>query len=505
MSNKKESEYTSEKVWYEKVTSWLTFLVLLLIVLIMMYWLPLRDGVLIQGVPYSGVYTDEAKFNPVVTAVYSLLQYWGDDRLSPQEIADYFDYFEEAHVDFEDVYVFFEQRGYTTRFVEISNLDELKSLLRSKKQPIIVLQRLSVNSPQEPAVFRVLIEYSTKDNAFIVHDHIYGNNYKINANVFDALMINTPRAVLTVEPTKEISSKLDGVDLDYKYPQRLNIMDSPEMQNIQTKIFTLGYLENVYAETHNETLRETIMRMREEIIIQSGFEELHPLSRVLISRDLARDYTNVLGEHAKALEILENITLPLLEQDLSAPFGEWVPPEADIYAKSWWYTKPWVLKGIIHQRLGSPEAAITAFKKALEIEPLDVEALAYLTELSPVGLDAVRGKFSPNQAFVEQLVQGSPWKGEGSNDLSDTVVTFDLIFNNDGGFPHAFIEKAEGSLNDFSGSVDHLFFGDNTVYFQSAGGAWYSIYLAEGGLLLGKAYLSSYPTILNDITLTSSK
>jgi len=101
------------KPWYQGGFSWLFFLIILLVVLVVMYWLPLSNDreVLVENVPYAGVYTSEATFDPVVTASYSFLQYWGDDRFSSQIIADYFDQFEKSYIDFEKVYVFFEQNG----------------------------------------------------------------------------------------------------------------------------------------------------------------------------------------------------------------------------------------------------------------------------------------------------------------------------------------------------------------------------------------------------------
>ncbi len=337
---------------------------------------------LIAGVPYWGSFRGTPINTNGAFIVYSILHYWGDDRFSVKEISDKFSLSptDDPNATFsgidlyKDIADFFTTNGYDARIVEAPQLETIKSFI-DKDIPVIVSERLVSEKELPPNIklvgtTRLVIGYSDKEKKVITHDNIFGNNYELSYEEFDALRSGMTAKVIIVEPKEEILGALKGVNRSILYPKRLAIMDSPGIRRMHIKwnaIYSL-YLEPSL--TTEERLKWTA-ELLEEIVFDTAFNELHPASRVVMSQFLARVYVNRHIEYYNdAIKLLEKVTFPLLSPEiLKKPYGEWERPNPEMYDDPGWYSSSWITYGYAHFKLGNRAKAGEAFRKAVSLEP----------------------------------------------------------------------------------------------------------------------------------------
>lgn len=333
---------------------------------------------LIKGVPYWGIYTGTEMNSSHAFAVYTLLQYWGDNRFTPLEIAQLFpsELSGSGEVTIGD---FFRDNGYNVENITSNTASQISEYIE-KDIPLIAPLRLTPTDSQDTATYRVVFGYSNKKDALTVHDNLYGNNLEISYEEYGRMRFNMA-PLIVVTPSEELKASLTGPDTSLEYPARKESMDSESMQKIVTKWFQINSLREEYNKTGNPT-GNAIAELGEAILSEPDFDKLHPAARVQISLLIARLYYGQLNNYERAREILTNVTTPLIGTDFSQPFGDWdrkISPE--VYKRPMWTSEPWIQLGIVHERLGDIEAARAAYQKAVEANPDDLNAQAQLQSL----------------------------------------------------------------------------------------------------------------------------
>lgn len=341
---------------------------------------------LIPAVPYHGQYLGGLLSSQESTSVKSILSYWNDTSVSDETLLATFEPTSADAVEALTIFTvadFFRSRGYEARVSKLTDPQELKSLI-ANNIPVYVQQYLSLEDELGIYSKRVYIGYDDVRQVFITHDNNFGNNYEISYAQF-ALLSDETNRFLAVMPA--------GYDLQEEpslpsanagtYPDRLNIMDDLALRDIQIKIMQVNYYINRFATQGIEGATESVALL-EEILAHRAFDELHPAARVQQSYLLTSFYTKETPNRARAIEILETITIPLLEQyDFSQPFGEWgrvVDPS--VYASNpFWSAFPWTRLGYFYLEENETEKARQAFTKALELFPEYPLAKAGLSQI----------------------------------------------------------------------------------------------------------------------------
>lgn len=339
------------------------------------YWNQNNKEHLIMGVPYWGIYTGTEINSAQAFAVYTILQYWGDNRFTPKDIAAIFP--SEMWLGTSDMTVedFFRENGYEVQSLPHMNISEIIPVL---EQNIPVISTLRLTPDYENASIgteRVVIGYSNKEEEVIVHDNSFGNNYVLSYSDY-ARMREGFASGLLVKPAAELAATLTPPDRTTPYPARSAAMDSESMRRIV--LLWLGVAMNIKISTELRvpTAAESAALL-EKMLAEPDFEKLHPAARMNASFTLARAYTLRLNEHQKAIDVLETFTLPLLGTDFSQPFGDWdrkIP--ADVYNAPLYTSQPWVLLGLAYERLGDLDAAKEAYGRAVDANPNDEDARA---------------------------------------------------------------------------------------------------------------------------------
>jgi len=345
---------------------------------------PSAEGHLIAHVPYKGQFTGSSLATQSVTAVASILAYWGDTRFTEHDLHHAFPSFEDTgpqHLGF--IASFFKEHGYNAEELRIIGVDELTAVIK-KDIPVIVYQRLGVDAPAELISERLLIGFSEKDNVLIFHDNDFGNNYEISYEDFallnERLPSGTAAAMLIVTPGDGITGILEGSDETYEYPERLRIMDSPGIRKITINWREVVYLITRFERTGTPGAGRSV-ELLNEIIAHESFDELHPAHRMLFAYQLAGFYMGNLGKSEEAIAVLENVVTPLVENyDFNESFGEW-KIRHDMYKNPFWKWAPWARLGYLYTRTGDIEKAEAAFQKSLEYWPDNEESLNALAEL----------------------------------------------------------------------------------------------------------------------------
>lgn len=347
---------------------------------------------LIPKVPYRGQYLGTILSNQESTGVWTLLDYWGVPGVSTESLmAD----FEPSDADglrnltIYKVRDYFAARGFTAEVLPIDTPEQLKFLI-ANNIPVYVQQRLSGDTDMRLVSSRIYIGYSDETDSFIVHDNNFGNNFVISYEEYLRLGWPWQRMLVILPSDYALSTepKLPSAAVS-DYPARLPIMDDLGLRDIQIKLMLVNWLKR-QALVHNENHVSEAVTLLENIINHPAFERLHPASRMIISYNLSGFYMSEVPNLARASEILETITLPLIEQyDFSQPFGGWDRKmDPTVYKSPFWNATPWSRLGFIYQRMGDMEKARAAFEKALEYVPNYPEAVQGLGTLGITQTDA---------------------------------------------------------------------------------------------------------------------
>ncbi len=337
------------------------------------FWMQSQSKHLIAGVPYWGIYTGSELNSAPAFAVYTLLQYWGDNRFSSREIATKFPSEALGIVSTTTMSDFFKQNGYVVSSLPHTDPKDLFSYI-NKDIPVISTLRITPDHPNELGTERIIIGYSNPDEKIIVHDNQFGNNYELTYTEYERMRIGFSSALIVV-PGPELAATLSQNSRSTSYPARLGIMDSESIQRITVKWLEATALQTLLEKGASISVAEDLAKLWEEILAEPDFEQLPPATRMRASFMLARTYTLYLEKHQEALDVLNTTTIPLMGTNFSESFGEWPAVKSpEIYKIPLWTSQPWVLLGLVHERLGNTEAARAAYSKAVEVNPEDSDA-----------------------------------------------------------------------------------------------------------------------------------
>lgn len=459
---------------------------------------------LIPGVPYWGAYRGSEITTDGAFVIYSLLQYWGDSRFDTKEIADVFPFnltSDAQDISYVSIADFFRSIGYKVNIVRAEDSSFIKSNINNNI-PVVLVQKIDDTIPDYVVpTMRVIIGYSDKNKIFTAHDNaVFGNNYEISYKMFNNL--RTSPNILIIEPEEEALSYIDGPDLTRSYPERLSIMNSESMQEIQKNFIAVGTLRLQRARTGSNTSSQQIVDLWEKILAEPDFGNLHPAARMLASFNLAKEYTNILNEHEQSITILETITMPLLSIDFSQPFGDWERLQPEIYDNLRWYTRPYITLGLSYARIGDLEKAQEAFESALGRDPTNGEARAWLTGVSSAAIESiVSSQNKSNVDTTQVLINNSPWIGRWglltTGNVGYTSGEFELSFKQENnGIITGIINTEVGNSNIYD-KISHIEVEKNLVRFKSPTNSWYELTIEGQGIFSGFAYRKINPEFIS--------
>ncbi|MDD2730765.1 MAG: tetratricopeptide repeat protein [Candidatus Portnoybacteria bacterium] len=339
---------------------------------------------LIPGIPYYGFYNQFFDANSSeLSTVASILGYW-DKKVNPSDLFEEF-----AEIDSSasgrysqiqslvlypsQITVFFQKKGYETRFYspavdsEIDKISEIKKFVNpQKKTPVIIYQRRSADAERISNGFRIIIGVFDKEKKIIVHDYDFGNNYEISYEDFEKMFDLTNNwAILAVWPGEELTAEIKGPDYSRTYPKRLEAMDN---------VGEILIKSNDIVWFNNNQKYEQALNLFKEIIADPKFEYLPPAHRVSFFTSFANLYLRA-DRADEAIKILNEKALPL-NHDLSQSYGDWNKPlNIDKFST------PYYVLGTAYQKKGDKESARQNFEEALKIKPDNKEVQDALKQL----------------------------------------------------------------------------------------------------------------------------
>lgn len=331
---------------------------------------------LIPNVPYRGQYLGTELTNQQPVAVRTILDYWGKTDVTNQTL---FDIFETKNV-FQDSErfnslgtdlsaQFLSSLGFMVERYATSSPEYIKYLI-ANNVPTYVKQNLGSAYLEGAESTRIYIGYSDKGEYFIVHDNNFGNNYIISYDEYNK--INQDQTVLMARPLgyeMQDSPQRETADPS-SYPARLPIMDDLGLRDVQVKIieFNASKISTVHSGSNDDSALISIL---EDMLKHEAFTRLHPAAQMTMSYNLVDIYMNRTTNYPRAIEILENVTLPLIENhDFSQAYGGWDRKmDPSVYDRPFYHAIPWTTLGYAYLKTNQAAKAEMPFKKALEYVP----------------------------------------------------------------------------------------------------------------------------------------
>lgn len=348
--------------------SWISSIGVIVVVLgLLFYWYYWRvPNYVIPDVPYFGIYIGNILANDSETSVGMLLRYWGDERTDLNDIISEFpsvDTLENersAFVTFERLKTFFDKQGYQTEIRKFNNIRDFAEFINPRvKTPLIILRHLSDRSDLPPLpVFSVLVGIEGRE--LIIHDNIYGNNYRLGFDDFNKLTSGLQHRFLVVQPSPAIAGELKPKRTGQSYPARLGIMDSKD--NIDLNLRWAAMSISAIQGGNNPSASRDRWRA---IVEHSAFEGLHPAGRITAYVYLAK-FERELGNYNRAIEIIEKFAIPL-NHDLNKPYQEWGRDPA--FPSQ--FTSPWLSLARTYIATNQLEKAGMMIAKAVQINASD--------------------------------------------------------------------------------------------------------------------------------------
>lgn len=312
---------------------------------------------LIPHVPYWGQYTEAGLATSPLFSLYTMLQYWGDGRFTPERLVELVQF--DSPLDLTGASMFFTRNGYDPQLLYTQEINDLRPFLK-KNIPLILRQRLALDAPEYLTTMRVLIGFDDARRVLIFHDYLFGNNYEISY-VDHELLKKPTLGTLVVTPGSDVKKGLAKTDFADEYPARLPIMDSPLLRDLFIKREEILYL--VYQTPRTADISERIQQLGDAILSHEGFKDLHPAERVRLSTRHARSMHQA-GDYKRAVDILR-ITVPLLTDDITRPFNGWRVPLSQGPSLR---EAAWRFLGDAYQKLGDTDSAREAYEQVLLIE-----------------------------------------------------------------------------------------------------------------------------------------
>lgn len=356
----------------------------------MLTWLNeprLPESHLIPNVNYHGFYLGGPLVTQEEVAVRTILDYWGDDTISDAVLTETLSISgEEDEMKLIEIRAsipqarLFTDSGYEMLDRATSSPEYLKYLI-ANNVPVYVKQKLGSEYMDTLWSVRVYIGYSDEEEYFIVHDNDFGNNYRIPYSEYEKISNN--QLTLMVHPKGyELSNRPNYESADLMdYPERLTVMDDLGLRDLIVKLMEVNFyrFEDFLSDTDN---LDKIINAYEEAINHEAFSRLHPATQMRNSFNLAYFYGVEKKDYGKGIEILEGVTLPLIENyDFSKSHNGW-PANQDptIYEQPFFNAMPWSRLGDLYLRINEPAKARAAYLKALEYQPDFADAKDRLPE-----------------------------------------------------------------------------------------------------------------------------
>lgn len=336
-----------------------------------------KEDFLILNVPYYGTFTAEPVASAQQAIINMILGYWGDTRYSLEEVFKIFPIGSRislltgtsSSAGPSQVVTFFQENGYEVRLDRFDpvSLDTLEQYLK-KGIPVVV----SVGHEKEKKFYEphLLIGIAHSRDSLIFHTQTRGNNYEIPFSDFIALLPENPNILIInpLESTLKEPYMRGSLISQTPYPQRLGIMDSSTIRNIQMQLIEVSGVEYI---------PEKILLL-EKIVYDPGLDQFRPDGRLAVYIDLATAYIHA-EKFNEAINLLITKAMPL-NHDLDSSFNEWPAYKEASWQQGQWHL-PWLVLGEAYYQKNEFAKAREAFNKALEIHPQSTHANAMLLKI----------------------------------------------------------------------------------------------------------------------------
>lgn len=323
---------------------------------------------LVSDVPYHGNFRGSILWSDVQADVAAILDYWGDRRLSTEDIYQGFP-FSAGYTLLGNLSDFFEERGYITTIVPWNTANDLCRLLKREGAPLMFFRSVTLGentaSEKTISVSAILVGVSEREGVVEIHDNFLGPNYKMSIEEFDTVAHRAGGALI-IKPTQGIINQLTPSRLGKPYPSRHPLMDSPKLQDLQLRWITLSTQVGADDLSLTEELKgwQTISN-------HPAFSDIHPQGRLWVYQQISVLY-RLLGNYEQAIRMLDEQVVPL-NHDLDQAVGPWgregIPEK-----------HPWVFidLGRTYVLMGALDKARQAYQEALTIAPNHFYAQAEL-------------------------------------------------------------------------------------------------------------------------------
>ena len=324
---------------------------------------------LIPGVPYNGIYNVFFKnvASAEVASVMDILDYWGDERFSKQELEERFSpsmatsspSFQNSLSMTKKLSKDFENNGYETyQWISPEPGNEIKEIKKfvnpDKKIPVIIFQKRSFESLF--AGPRVVIGIFDKEKKVIVHDYFFGNNYEIQYQDFEKMFAQNARAILAVWPSDKIKELINGPDYNMVYPPRLEAMDKlgPILTSKLADATFYRLTTKDYAQSN---------AAYEDLVNDQNFKYLPAAFQVTILSAFAGNYI-YLKQYDEAIKIINEVVMPLNKNLGEAPSGWYVLPVDK-------FVHPYFVLSLAYLKKGQKNLALAAYKDYKELRQIN--------------------------------------------------------------------------------------------------------------------------------------
>ncbi len=311
---------------------------------------------LILGVPHNGIqnlFFQNANA-PIIAPVMDILGYWGDERFSLDNLKQWLPVSATSSLP-ATMISFFKQNGYEIDLQIINKtgdgINQVKKFVNpTKKIPVIVFQKRSLDQTSSAASARVAIGVFDNEKKIIVHDIALGNNYEISYSDFENMFSDKAMSVLAVWPSEELKKVIKGPDYNTAYPLRTENMD--KLGALLLKLADVSF----YSSAGDFEKEVSVYR---EIIDNENFKYFPLAFQISILSRSARAYIRI-HQYNEAISIINNRVLPL-NKNLNESFEGWFI--SDIDESSY----PYFVLSLAYLRNGQKVLAIENYRKMLSI------------------------------------------------------------------------------------------------------------------------------------------
>ncbi len=336
------------------------FLILIVLLLaaggIYYYFQMQKVNYLILGVPYNGIqnlFFQNANA-PIIAPVMDILGYWGDERFSLDNLKQWLPVSATSSLP-GTITSFFKQNGYETDLRIISGtgggINQIKKFVNpTKKIPVIVFQKRSLDPASSAAAPRVVIGVFDDEKKVIVHDIALGNNYEISYSDFENMFSDKAKSILAVWPSEDLKKVIKSPDYSAVYPPRTESMGK------------LGPLLLKLADTSFYNLASNVEKeiaVYKDIIDDENFKYFPPAFQISVLFRSAMAYIQI-NKFDEAISIINNRALPL-NKNLNELIEGWFVSDMSENPR------PYYALSLAYLRNGQKALAIESYRKMLAV------------------------------------------------------------------------------------------------------------------------------------------